>query len=564
MRLIELSANKPDFKAIRFNRTGLTVIRGSNRYSEEYEGSGNGVGKSLALGLVHHCLGANAQSVIKEKLSDWVFSLRFELNGIEHCVERSGDGNHLVLDGVKQKNLAEYKNWLDNSGVFNFAKNEALLSFRALIKRFTRYAKEDCLDPLKTNKEDEAPALLRTCFLLGLAYDTVQQKIDHKKRLDALNKAVKYWKEEPILHEVFQAGHEPQLRFQQLEREIPRLETDLKQFDVAENYHDLLAEANAKTDEIRRLEKEISTLQFQLEGIEKLLRQHPDISRNDLLGLYEGLQAIFKPDILVHFEKVEGFQKSFLANRMKRLETDKSQLSRAVIQKEDARKAIAQLRDDLLKNLQGKRALDEYVAISNQLASFKAEREKLHEYLTFNDKRQEQIQTVKEVMLHEDAVATTYVRENPHSEYNIFFQILAGKLYPKLNSGIVLDSNTGNNSVRYALKVQIEGDNSDGIGAAKVLCFDWIVLTQGKNHTVDFLWHDNRLFAHMGANPRAAWFKEVIDSNMDKQYIATINTENHESMKDFLDESHQQTLDNAVVLDLYDDDVKNKLLGIQF
>jgi uncharacterized protein YydD (DUF2326 family) len=564
MRLIELSADNSDFKTIRFNRTGITIIRGSNKFSEENEGSGNGVGKSLALGLVHHCLGANVQPLLKDKLPNWVFSLRFEIKGQEHCVNRSGDGKHLVLDGIKQKNVAEYKDWLDKSGVFALEEKKDYLTFRSLIKRFSRLEKEDCLDPIKTKKEDDAVALLRTCFLLGLAHETVQEKILLKKRLDDLNKAVKIWKDEPVLHEFFRAGHEPTLRFQHLEREIPRLELDLVRFDVAENYHDLLAEANTKTDEIRRLEKEISTLRFQLEGIEKLLNQRPDISKNDLLGLYDGLQAIFNPDVLVHFEKVEAFQKTFLANRVRRLEADKSQLLGASSQKEEIIKTMFKLRDDLLKNLQGKRALDEYVSISNQLASFKAEREKLHEYLTFADKRQEQIQTVKEKMLSESALATAYVKDKPESAYNEFFQLLAEKLYPKLSSGIVLENNAGENKLRYNLKVQIEGDNSDGIGAAKVLCFDWLVLTQGKKHTVDFLWHDNRLFAHLGANPRAMWFKEIIDSNTDKQYIATINTENHESMKQHLDNAHQQALDDAVVLDLYDDDVRNKLLGFQF
>jgi uncharacterized protein YydD (DUF2326 family) len=202
--------------------------------------------------------------------------------------------------------------------------------------------------------------------------------------------------------------------------------------------------------------------------------------------------------------------------------------------------------------------------MSNQLASFKAERAKLKEYLTFSDKRQEDIQKIKEVMLYEDALASTYVRENPLSTHNVFFQNIAGKLYPKLSSGILLENNTGKNSLRYDLKVQIEGDKSDGIGDARILCFDWLLLIQGKNHTVDFLWHDNRLFADMGENPRAAWFKEIIDSKTDKQYIATINTENYESMKKYLDDEYQQVLEESVVLDLYDDNVKNKLLGMQF
>ena len=565
MRLIELSADKPSFKTIRFNRTGLTLIRGSNKRTNGDDGSsGNGVGKTLALGLVHHCLGANARPAFKEKLSDWVFRLRFEINGQENYVERSGDGRIIFLNGKKQKNLTEYTDWLNKSGVFALREKQELLTFRSLIKRFSRYEKEDCLDPLKTAKEDDAPALLRNFFLLGLDCDYVQQKITHKKRLDDLKKAIQIWKDEPTLHEFFRAGHEPKLRLQQLDREIPRLEIDLDKFDVAENYHELMLDAQYKTNQLRILEKEINTLKFQLYGIEKLLYQRPDISKNDLLQLYESLTNIFNPNVLAHFEKVEEFHQKFLANRMGRLEGDKCQLLKDVRQKEELLKLVCSQRDNLLKNLQGKRALDEYAAISNEIASFKAERDKLNEYLSFNDKRKEEIQKVKEIMVHEDALANAYSKVSPHSIHDEFFQRLAGKLYPKLSSGIILDNNTGKNSVRYDLKVQIEGDSSDGIGGAKVICFDWLLLMQGKNHTVDFLWHDNRLFADMGENPRTAWFKEILDSQTDKQYIATINTENYESMKKYLDDAHQKALDDSIVLDLYDDDVKNKLLGIQF
>jgi uncharacterized protein YydD (DUF2326 family) len=87
---------------------------------------------------------------------------------------------------------------------------------------------------------------------------------------------------------------------------------------------------------------------------------------------------------------------------------------------------------------------------------------------------------------------------------------------------------------------------------------------RGQNHTIDFLWHDNRLFADMGENPRATWFKEILNSKTNKQYIASINIENYESMKNYLDEAEKQALDDAIVLRLYDDRPENKLLGIQF
>lgn len=563
MKLIELSANKSTFQTISFNRNGLTLILGSDSKDKNTKGSSNGVGKTLALGLIHHCLGANAQSLLKERIPDWIFTLRFELNGKEHVVERSADSKILLLNGNKI-GLRPYCDWLNKSGAFALSEKKDYLTFRSLIIRFSRYLKEDCNDPLKTHKEPDVEALLRTFFLLGLDYDLINTKKANKQRFDDLNKTIKNWKTDPVLHELFRAGHEPKLRLEWLEKEIPRLEHDLQHFDVAENYHDLLSDMQAKTNQLRALEKEINTIQFQLDGIEKLLKQNPDISKNDLLALYNGLQNIFNPDILAHFEAVELFHQTFLANRIKRLENDKAQLIRTVLQKEKERELLGKSRDNLLKYLQGKRALDEYSALSNQLATFKAEYTKLEDYLTFIDKRKEELQKIKETMLHEDSLANEYVKTNPHEKHNAFFKEIATKLYPRLTSGITFDNNTGDNQLRYQFKVQIEGDRSDGIGDARTLCFDWLLLMRGQNHTIDFLWHDNRLFADMGENPRAAWFKEILNSKINKQYIASINIENYESMKNYLDEAEKQALDDAIVLRLYDDRPENKLLGIQF
>jgi uncharacterized protein YydD (DUF2326 family) len=119
---------------------------------------------------------------------------------------------------------------------------------------------------------------------------------------------------------------------------------------------------------------------------------------------------------------------------------------------------------------------------------------------------------------------------------------------------------------RYDLLVQIEGDDSDGINAARILCFDWLLLLHGSNHSMDFLWHDNRIFAHIDPAPRAAWFKMALDVSVavGKQYFATINTENFNTMEPHLQEADWGALKDAVCVTLRGDQPENKLLGIQF
>lgn len=565
MKLLELSSDQSSFKTIQFNQDGLTLIVGDGAIDSKEEGSSNGAGKTLALGLVHHCLGANVDAKIKAAVPDWLFRLKIGLNQKEHIIERSGDGKTLTLDGKAIK-IGGLRDWLNDCGAFRIDPHIEGLSFRSLIRRFARHEREDCIDPLKTKRETPFDAQLRSLYLLGLDCSLVQSKRRHKNELDNLKQTSKTWQHDQVLKDMFRAGAQPKVRAEWLEREIPRIKSDLESFQIAEDYRAIELQAAELTNRIRDNEKKEAIIRFQLEGIDKVLTQQPDISRDDLLSLYEGLQAIFKPEILAHFDAVEKFHHSLAANRKARLEQDRLTLHGEIEAIETASKEIAVKRDQQLQTLQGKRALDEYAALANQLASLQEEQRRLNEFLNFAENLKQRVQLIKEKKVEEDRTAGEYLHTNQIANADVFFSSLAELLYPRIPAGIVIENNTGDNQIRYDLTVQIEGDDSDGINAAKILCFDWLLLMHGANHSLDFLWHDNRLFADIDPRPRAMWFSHLMESlpNTGKQYIATINTENFEAMKDYLTPEKIEALIKAICLTLRGDKPENKLLGVQF
>ena len=89
MRLIELRANKPSFKTVRFNETGLSIILGKKQdpTSKDLQKTYNGVGKSLIIEIIHFCLGSNSIEAFK-KLPEWEFTLEFEVNGQKYISSR--------------------------------------------------------------------------------------------------------------------------------------------------------------------------------------------------------------------------------------------------------------------------------------------------------------------------------------------------------------------------------------------------------------------------------------------------------------------------------------------
>jgi len=564
MKLIELSANQKSFKTLRFNSNGLTLIVGDSSLDRQ-EGSSNGVGKTLALKIVHHCLGAKLDNKLKAAIPAWVFSLEFCINDKNHLIERSADGRKLALDekAIQPKKLLD---WLNASGVFRLDPELPGLSFRSLISRFGRRFPEDCTDPVATKKEPEFDSYLRSLYLLGADCYLVPAKRDHKKRLDDLKKSLKNWETDHVLHDMFRAGSQPKVRAEWLDREIPRIKDDLNRFRVAEDYRAIELEAGELTRALREIEKQLAILKFQIDGIDKSLTNQPDIRSEDLLELYAGLQDIFKPEILAHFDAVETFHNSLAINRKTRLEGDRARLTAKLDEHERDRSKVGAKRDQLLASLQGKRALDEYASLAKQLARYESEREKLGEYLDFASKLKKQEQTIKEKMVEDDRLAANYAETGPLQTADEKFSALVELLYPRTPAGIVLEANSNDNQIRYNLEVAIEGQESDGINAARVVCFDWVYFLHGANHNCGFLWHDNRLFAHMDPKPRAAWFSYVMAAAAanGKQYIASLNTENYESMKEYLSDSEWDQLCGSVVATLRGDRPENKLLGVQF
>lgn len=565
MKYIRLSCDQPGFKTLSFNPEGLTLIIGDGPTDKKKEGSSNGVGKTLALGLIHHCLGANADKKLTFAVPDWQFTLEFEVNGVPHNVTRSGDGKRIFLDGKKLA-LKKYREWLDDSGLFALDGSQSHLSFRSLFKRFARYAREDCLSPSKTAKEPDFDARLRSLYLLGLDCGLVFSKRQLKSELDGASHTIKTWQHDQVLKDMFRAGAQPKVRIEFLEKEIPRIKADLNSFHIADDFSALEQEAAQITTQLRAIEKEASVIEFQLGGIDRMLQQQPDISKHELLELYDGLRFIFKPEALEHFDAVEIFHSSLSSNRKARLEADKIGLLQNLGEARRSIKQLSTLRDEKLGFLQGKRALDEYASLANKVADMEEEYLRLKEFINLSVTLKEKVQTMREQRVDEDRLAVQYASSSPADDADEFFSSLAATMYPRTPAGIVVEANTGDNQVRYDLTVQIEGDDSDGINAARIIAFDWVLLMKGHRHTMGALWHDNRLFADMDPQPRAAWFSYVMSAltNTGKQYIASLNTENYSAMADLLDEDDKEKLAKSIRLTLRGDKPENKLLGLQF
>lgn len=560
MKLLSLQCDRPSFKQLDFRPEGLSVVVGD---AGEPGSSANGVGKTLALKLVHHCLGARRDKTLAHGVGDWRFALEFMLGDTRHRIERNGDGSDITLDGraMSERGLQQ---WLDECGPFALPKDTPGFSFRALYKRFARKDREgDFIDPVGVYREQEHEALVRALYLLGCDTILAQRKVELREQVLQIDNARKLLKtSDARLRELLRTGIDVQGQLADLQDRIARLRTELDAMQVAENYETVRQEADRLTQQLREREARLAQIDFQLAGIERALQPREDITREAMLGFYQGLQHVFKPEALQHFEAVESFHRSLLEQRQRRLHNDRFKLLGERERFEEERKALARERDARLAFLQQHRALDDYMAVAERLARLQADYALLAQYRTAVQQWDEEMLALRQAATQNDKQADEYAASRPLAWADQRFRQLVHILYPNEAAAIVLANNTGHNKLRYDLKVEIQGQGSDGINAVRIMVFDWIVYRHGTHHTMRHLWHDNALFDHVHPSQRAAWFelthRELAGSGM--QYVISINTENYASTRSLLGEKGAW-LDAAVIARLSGDADAHKLLG---
>lgn len=537
---------------------------------EEHERSYNGVGKSLLVEIIHFCLGSNKNDAFKQHLSGWEFSLEFVAHNKTYIATRSADKQNEVLLNNKPLKLAEFNSQLECL-VFQIPDiSSGNLSFRSLIPRFIRRGLSDYNDPKITSGDKEQyTILLRNLFLLGLDIGLIEKKYGLRTRQTEIENFEKNFRQDPFIREYYTGNKDVSLQTRHLEEQIQRLEVDLGKFKVADDFYEIEKDANELNSKLRELKNQKVVLENALHNIEKSIQIQPDISHNKLKTAYNELLWAFKDEALKRLEDVSEFHELLLKNRIARLGQERlktnTEMQRVSSEIQECNRTL----NEKLAYLSDKRALDQYVSVSSQRSELLATLHKLQDYQQLMQKSRENLIRIRKEFAEETIKTNTYLNEtNKEREQNFsLFAELVRNFYPEAPAGITLDVNDGENKVRYDFDVRIEADGSDGINAVKIFCYDLAILLMGHNHSIDFIWHDSRLFSDIDPRQRAILFRIANEfaNRLGKQYIATVNQDQLEAMKsEFTDDEYSSLFAPPnIVLTLKDDGPSSKLLGTQ-
>ena len=118
-------------------------------------------------------------------------------------------------------------------------------------------------------------------------------------------------------------------------------------------------------------------------------------------------------------------------------------------------------------------------------------------------------------------------------------------------------------TIKLALR-KIISDASQGINEAKIFAYDTTLVLLKRNHDVEFLCHDSRLFSDIDPRQRAKIFQiaSAYSNDRDFQYIATVNQDQIESLRPLMSaDEFDRIFIKSTVLELNDDSAADKLLG---
>ncbi|MBJ7580673.1 DUF2326 domain-containing protein [Aeromonas veronii] len=565
MQLISLKANKPSFKTVYFNPNGLTLIIGKST-STHKSNTYNGVGKSLLLQIVSFCLGSNKIAAFEKYLSGWEFTLSFKVGDVPFTVTRSAENQNKIHLNNKELGQSAFNSEMEKILV-DIPKDSPFLTFRTVLSRFYRTGRGSYISSLTTSKEPSFTSLVNNAFLLELDLDYVYQKRKTRKRYQELESFEKSFKKDPIIREYYAGDLDVEFEISRLTQNIKKLESDIDNYNVAENYASIQMEADILAEQLSKIRNRIYYLNTSIKNINHSISLYQDMDLNKVYSLYGEITEFFKEGSLKKLEEVTEFHKSIHTKRSERLAKELKTLSITHAEEEKRKHELQKSFDEKIKLLSKSRALDFFAAINAQLTTLKNKLSKLLDYKNISEHSQKEMAKAIKELSNQELTTIDYLaiyKSLKHPVY-IGFSSLANDFYPGAPAGISIQNNEDNNQERFKISAKIQNDASDGINEVKIFCFDLNNLINSKTHRFQSVFHDSRLFSDIDPRQRAILLQRAneLTKASNKQYIATMNEDQLTSLKDVLTHKEYEDILNTVRLELKDDAPTSKLLGVQ-
>ena len=580
-KLVKLYSDNPDFRTLEFNEVGFTFIlaRHKKERKSDDKNSFNGVGKSLSIALIHFCLGTDKNPAF-EILDNWTFCLEIKINDKLYTIKRNTSFQESIFLDDKEYTISKF-----NEKMFTLLYDDLsikYLKFRSVLSRFIRPSKKSYLSYDKPVPQEQPYAvLINTGFLLGFDENLIQQKLILKQGLDDFNNRRKRFEKDDIIKDFFlKDGLKKDIKkyLRDLDAEIEKKERQKKNFEIAENYSDIVKETKKIRLRIKELEHKLFINKEVLQNVENNLKLRTELSSNALLKIFDEAKINFGKENIKSLKEVEDFHKQLSKSRNKRLKCEQKEL---FLKNEFLKNKITDLQITFNHKSQFIKtygAIEEYNNLHEVIFSLKKRYHKLESYHKIIQKYEKEISLIKINLEKENIKSDNYLdeKENLIKENHMFFKKLIESFYGDKTGSISLLTNKGDNTTRFDLDVSTTDDSSDGVNSVKIFSYDILNLKNYLHNKFGFIYHDSRLFYNIDETQIRFMLKLLSDfiPKNNLQYICSLNENQFDSLKKCFVEKEDikgfeeifkfTGKDKTVMLELSDESDKTKLLGNKY
>jgi uncharacterized protein YydD (DUF2326 family) len=552
--ILSIESSDPRFKAITFH-SGLNVLLSDTRPGATERQTRNSAGKTSLVELLHFLFGADCDpdSLFRTTaLVDHTFRGTFSIGGEKFIIERTGSdpSKIFLLEGGDGRDdlptridkgtgrlFASNVNWRIFLGHAFFgmpsdmrgtAYDETYTpTFRALFSYFARRKNSGgFISPERqAEKQQKWDWQVNLSYLFGLDWQIPFEfnKVRlREKTLIELKKATKGGAFGDVVGTVAQLR--PQVTV--AEAKAQRLREQLNNFEVLDSYRDLSRRAAAAKLTMQSIGRDAISLNETLEHLEEALETEKPPAKSDLERLYAAAGIELPGVALRRFDEVSRFYESVIENRRAHLQQEVAEIRQRIAEGERKLGELDAERSGILKVLDGRGALDDFMRLQNDLAQLDAaaamlrERFKAAEILEGEATQLDIDRANLKRRLQEDHQSRSALLD----EAILIIAETISELYEDRSGRFVVEAT--DNGPEF--KISIEGDRGGGIANMEIFCFDLALLKIATKRFggPEFLLHDSHLFD--GVDERQVARALMLGARATKdglQYIVAMNSD---------------------------------------
>lgn len=533
MKILKVEIYSPEHEKLReveFNENGLSVIYGEVEKPKDNNETSNSIGKTVLLKIINIILGAkNSGKDTIKGLEDYIIKAVVKYKDINYDVDIViGNSKSYHINDEKYQ-LAKYKEFF-NLNRLMYNKQINLDKRKGLISSIS-----------KTPNKDDISAILRLLYLddIQLIFKKIKKL---QENIELINKYNNNYKDDMSALEKEKFTYE--MKKKQLDDEINSLNNRIQYLKISKDIDDISIKRSNLDYSIKDKREKYQINDRKIAKYEEVINDsNNEITFDEVKRVYNSAKVEIPEMIKKELTEIEMFyddlikdkneiyinqiaelkaKNKTLINEIKNESLELDELSKIIAENDSFKEAIKIYDNKSKEKLNIETKISEITGKLSQINSTKEIKGNIDKYyIDLNEKfdlYNSKINSYREFI------------------YNIVEKIYGDERNPYLSINIA-DGSYKYKALPVKIELSIDGDSGEGIGAAKYLLFDYLIMNYNKY--IDILIEDSACFEGIDRRQIANILKEGIElsTNNNKQFIVSLNKyliNNYDDIKDYI------------------------------